>query len=555
MGRRRDHRTNDANPARTPAVRTGDGFDNLVAGLGLGQPNQLAQSGYIKANEVTRKRSTLEAAYRDSWVVGRMVDVVAEDMLREGIDLQAQLPPGDSEAFILYMRRLGVPARLGSAIKWGRLYGGALAVILIDGDDLEQPLRVENVQQGSFKGLHVLDRWQVTPSNETIREIGPMMGYPESYAVHTGPEGSQTLGAHIHHSRVIRFIGVELPYYERIREMQWGASVVERAYDRILALDSSTHGAANLMLRSYLRTIGIDRLREILAAGGPPEKALLKMFAMIRAMQTNEGLTILDKNDTFATHSWNFGGVYDALQAFSEQIAGATGIPLVRLLGQSPKGFSTGEADLRTYYDTISNQQEDDLRPAFEKLLPILARSLWGKPLPDGWNFEFPSLWQPSETDKSTIATQDAQSVAGLHAAGLIDESQALAEMRRGGKVTGRWTGITDEEIERAKTASSAPPVPGLEPDLEPGAIEGAATGPVAAGGDEPTPQEVSLNGAQVASMIEIVSKVGQGLLPRESGIEMLLASFPVSRAQAEQIMGSVGKGFVPAPSQAEASA
>lgn len=529
--------------------RTTDGFDNFVAGLGLGQPNQLAQSGYTKGNEVTRKRSTLEAAYRDSWVVGRMVDVVAEDMLREGITLKAQLKPGDSEAFTLNMRRLGVPGRLSSAIKWGRLYGGGLAVILIDGDDLEEPLRVEDVQQGSFRGLHVLDRWQVTPSNETISELGSMLGYPESYAVHTGPEGSKTLGAHIHHSRVIRFIGVELPYYERLREQQWGASVVERAYDRILALDSSTHGAANLMLRSYLRTIGVDGLRDILAAGGAAEKALHKMFAMLRLMQTNEGVTLLDKNDTFTTHSWSFAGVYDVLQAFAEQIAGATGIPLVRLLGQSPKGFSTGEADLRTYYDTIASQQEDDLRPAFEKLLPILARSLWGKPLPDGWDFEFPSLWQPSEPDKSTIATQDAQGVAGLHAAGLITESQALAELRRSGQLTGRWTGITDEEIENAKATETAPEPPEMESAMG----ESAATGPGAAGGDEPTPQEVSLNGAQVASMIEIVSQVGQGMLPRESGIEMLLASFPVSRAQAEQIMGSVGQGFVPSlPASAE---
>lgn len=548
MGRRRDHRTNDVS---TADVRTADGFENFVAGLGLGQSNQLAQSGYTKGNEVTRQRSTLEAAYRDSWVVGRMVDVVAEDMLRAGIELKAQLQPGDSEDFSLNMRRTGVPGRLGSAIKWGRLYGGALAVILIDGDDLEEPLRVEDVRQGSFRGLHVLDRWQVTPSLDTISELGPMLGYPESYAVHTGPEGSKTLGMHIHHTRVIRFVGVELPYYERIREQHWGASVVERAYDRILALDSSTHGAANLMLRSYLRTIGIDRLRDILAAGGAPETALLKMFAMIRLMQTNEGITLLDKNDTFTTHSWNFGGVYDALQAFAEQIAGATGIPLVRLLGQSPKGFGTGETDLRNYYDTISTQQEDDLRPAFERLLPILSRSLWGKPLPDGWDFEFKSLWQPSETDKSTIATQDAQSVAGLHSAGLVDEAQALAELRRSGHVTGRWGGITDGDIERAELAVNAPPVPGLEPGATEPATTGAGTG---GGGDEPTPQEVSLNGAQVASMIEIVSKVGQGMLPRESGIEMLQTSFPVSRAQAQLIMGSVGKGFVPATA-AEANA
>jgi len=279
------------------------------------------------------------------------------------------------------------------------------------------------------------------------------------YTVNTGTD---ELGLRVHHSRCIRFIGIELPYYQRITELHWGASVVERAYDRILALDSATHGAANLMLRSYLRVIGVDRLREILAAGGAAEKALLKMFAMIRHMPTNEGVTLIDKNDQFQTYNWTFAGVYDAIQAFAEQIAGATGIPLVRLLGQSPKGFSTGEADLRNYYDTIATQQDDDLRPAFERLLPILARSLWGRPLPDGWNFEFRSLWQPSETDKGTIATQDTQNVAGAVGAGLVTEAQALSELRDRSRLTGRWATITDEDIARAKSAETAPPPPEL---------------------------------------------------------------------------------------------
>lgn len=449
MARRKDYRPG--------GKRFTDGFENFTARLGLGQENALAGGSYQLGGEVTRNRSELESMYRSSWVVGRMVDVVAEDMVRGGLDIQAQMPPGDVDDLLRYMRRTSVPARLSNAIKWGRLYGGALAVILIDGADTSTPLDVQTIQQGSFRGLHVLDRYQVVPSTERITELGPMMGYPEHYSVYSADEA---MGLRLHHSRVIRHIGVELPYNQRQREQGWGASVAERAYDRILAMDSAIHGSANLMLRSYLRVIGIDRLREVLAAGGAPEVALHKMFMMIRQMQTSEGLTILDKNDTFSTHSWTFAGVYDAIQAFCEQIAGATGIPLVRLLGQSSKGFSTGESDLRTYYDTIATQQDDDLRPAYETLLPVLARSLWGKPLPDGWNFEFRSLWQPSETDKSTIATADAQSVAGLHAAGLLTESQSLAELRDASRVTGRFTGITDEDIKAAKATETAPPLP-----------------------------------------------------------------------------------------------
>jgi phage-related protein (TIGR01555 family) len=426
MGRRRDHRHGGKRA-------TTDGFMNFTARLGLGGDNTLAAGRYQPSGGITRQRQALEEMYRTSWVVGRMVDVVAEDMLRGGIDIQAQLDPGEVDQFLRYMRRMRVQSRLTDAVKGSRLYGGSLALILLDGENPAEPLDVGRVSKDSFRGLHVLDRHQVDPSHERITDLGPMMGYPEYYSVHTE---QQRAGLRLHHSRVIRFVGVELPYEVRLTENHWGASVVERAYDRILALDSATHGSANLIFKSFLRFIKVEGLRQILAAGGPAEQALTRMFEMIRRMQSNEGITLLDKNDDFGAINWTFSGIYDALQAFAEQIAGATGVPLVRLLGQSPKGFSTGESDLRTYYDTISTQQEDDLRPAYERLLPVMARSLWGKALPEGTTFEFRSLWQPSELERSQIATADAQSVAGLYSAGIITESQSLAELRDAGRVT-----------------------------------------------------------------------------------------------------------------------
>jgi len=73
-----------------------------------------------------------------------------------------------------------------------------------------------------------------------------------------------------------------------------------------VAYDSATLGAAQLMYRAYLRTIGIKGFREALAMGGATEAAVIKQFEYIRAMQNNEGLTILDSEDTFNTHTYSF---------------------------------------------------------------------------------------------------------------------------------------------------------------------------------------------------------------------------------------------------------
>lgn len=471
MSRRR-RRTADARTAdvRTADARVADGFENVAARIGLGQRNLLAASGYARTRGLGV--GELEEMYRTSWVVGRMVEVVAEDMVRAGISIQSQLPPDRIDALHRAWQAVGIPGRLADAIKWARLYGGAIAVLLVDGQDLEAPLDLDAIGQGDFRGLAVLDRHQVTPGDRTIDELGPMLGYPASYRVHD-VDGLAT-GQNIHHSRVLRFIGIELPHRQRRGEQGWGASVVERVLDRILALDSSTYGAANLMLKSHLRVVRVKDLRRILAQGGPAETALIKMMSMIGEVQSNEGLTLLDGDDEFAAHSWTFAGVYDALQAFAEQIAGATGIPLVRLLGQAPKGFGSGDSDLQTYYETILTAQEDDLRGAVSLLLAVLSRSLWGEASAD-LAFQFNPLAAPGAVEKSQIATADAQAVAALFSAGLIDEAQALVELRDTGRLTGRFAHIRDEDIARARADGTAPPIdeavpePGAEPVPEPG--------------------------------------------------------------------------------------
>jgi phage gp29-like protein len=57
---------------------------------------------------------------------------------------------------------------------------------------------------------------------------------------------------------------------------------------------------------------------------------------------------------------------------------------------------------------------------------------------------------------------------------------------------------------------------------------------------------DTALNGAQVTSLLEIVARVARGEIPRDTGIGLITAAFPINREKAELIMGSVGAGFVP---------
>ena len=451
------------------AAITRDGFANLVQRAGYGAENSMTAGTYVPSELLTRNRIKLEWMYRQNWVAGTLVDAVAEDMTRAGIEITGGMQPEDIQEMQAHLTQMGVWDGLLDTIKWSRLFGGCLAIMQIAGQDTATPLNVETINVGQFQGLAVYDRWMVQPDLTSLIKSGPMIGLPEYYSIVTsyGPDGNAVAyGSKVHHSRVIRFIGIKLPIFQAMTEQFWGESVIERLYDRLLAFDTATMGAANLIDKAHLRRIGIDGLREILSMGGPAEENLLKMFTYVRQMQTNEGITLLDKEDVWETSTYSFSGLSDMMIQFNQQLAGSAAIPLVRLFGQSPAGLnSTGESDLRIYYDSINSQQESRMRTPMETLLHVVHRSLFGTSMPKDVQFKFAPLWQMSSTEKSTNAKTNTETILGAYDSGLVTAELALKELRQQSDETNIFSNITDMDIQEA--AMAPPPVAPATPQEE----------------------------------------------------------------------------------------
>lgn len=444
-------------------ARTTDGYQNVFAKLGISSGDNLSSGGsYGFGGFITRNRTLLDAMYRTSWVVGKIVDTKAEDMIRAGIQINSDLDPKDTDIIQKKMISLNIWRNLTNTIKWGRLYGGCIAVILIEGQKMDKPLKIETVGKDSFKGLLVLDRWLVNPSlSNLVQEFGPDFGMPKYYDVIATSSVLPTMK--VHHTRVLRFEGIELPYLWKQAENLWSESVVERLYDRLLAFDSTTQGIAQLVYKAHLRTILVEGLRDILAAGGVMEAALIKQFDYIRLMQNNEGITLLDSKDQFVAHQYSFSGLSDVLLQFGQQLSGACEIPLVRLFGQSPTGMnSTGESDLRTYYDDINKLQVKDLHEPLLTIMRVMSMSVLSKPFPEDGSLTFNPLWQMQDKEKVELAKSIGDSLSTLYNFGILKRHMVLKELRQSSKLTGMFTNITDEEIAEAEA----------EPDLRMGEDE-----------------------------------------------------------------------------------
>ena len=80
------------------------------------------------------------------------------------------------------------------------------------------------------------------------------------------------------------------------------------------------------------------------------------------------------------------------LQAFLIICCAAADIPATRLLGREPTGMnSTGESDIRNYYDRLHADQKIRLTPALARLDEVLIRHTLGK-RPKEINYEWNSL-------------------------------------------------------------------------------------------------------------------------------------------------------------------
>ncbi len=485
MSKRKRRRALDKAPEPQPIrSRALDAFSNVLARLGAGTPNLLEGTEY-SLQRMSRDFNTLNALYRESWIVRRIIDVIPADMLKNWITITSGLDPDVEKRLSLTLRRTQLIDKLKRGMQWGRLYGGALGVMLVkhQGYDLSQPLQLDWIMPGDFAGLLIFDRWNgVNPSSELIEDISdPDYGYPKYYTV-TDPAGGGSVK--IHHSRVVRFTGNTLPFWEEIAEMQWGASVVESIFDELRKRDNVSWNIAQLTFMANIRVLKMQDLGQLLAATDNESQAeLLRTLEAQNMLLNNMGMQVMDAADGLETHQYTFGGLADCYQQFIMDISGAAEIPVTRLFGRSPSGLNaTGESDLQNYYDMIAEKQESYLRPILNKVLPPFIISTLGS-LPDDFDFEFDPVAEPTDKERADLAKCGTDNVVAAYNAGLISQRTALKELKQQSERTGVWTNITDEDIERASDS--------VEPPGEMGGMFG---------GEEPIEPQVSASVRQVKS-------------------------------------------------------
>ena len=256
----------------------------------------------------------------------------------------------------------------------------------------------------------------------------------------------------VHHSRIIKMIGRELPGYERLAENYWGASELEHAFAELRKRDDTSANIAFLIFLANVRVFKQDGLSQLISIGD--QEAASKVVDAMRKqnmLMANTGTLALDKDEDFQMQGFSgFDGLNSIYESFMLDIAGAAEIPVDKLFGRSPTGFNGGAETLQNYYDSLQEKQETDVREPLERLIKIITMSTIGE-IPDDLELVFNPIRRPADLERADLMEKMFRPVADAYGSNMIDKATALKELKQQSPLVGMWTNITDEMIDGAE--------------------------------------------------------------------------------------------------------
>lgn len=219
----------------------------------------------------------------------------------------------------------------------------------------------------------------------------------------------------IHPSRLVRFVGAPNPDEELATNTQfgWGDSVLTAKLEAIKNADATAANIASLIFEKKVDVISIPGFMQNMADPKYEQQMLARMQLAMVAKGIN-GTLLLDKEEEYESKNADTAGLDRLIMSFMQLASGAADIPMTRLLGQSPAGMnSTGQSDLRNYYDHISEEQELSMTPAMAALDECLIRSALGARPPEIF-YTWSSLWQTTDSERAEIGNKNADTIQKL---------------------------------------------------------------------------------------------------------------------------------------------
>jgi phage-related protein (TIGR01555 family) len=377
------HKTADAktaSPTRHSREIREDGWKNVASGLALAKD----KNNYTHSTMgIILPDKELESIFIDDGLGSRIVKLLPDDMFREGWDYDFPEKEEDdvkkiADIYMDVMETIGAVSKIKEGFYWARLHGGAVLLIgALDGQPLDAPLKPRRIR--SFEYLRVIDRSDIEFSKIRFQfdPEKPRYGLPEFYPISFATPQGGTEVREVHHSRIIELHGSKVPAGATTllsqEQRYWGLSVLQNVDEYLKIVGGSIAGLGHLLHEFSVGKYKLANLMDILSQpdGEKLIKDRMEIMDLTRSVFHSE---FFGEGEDFTRENITFTGIPEVLYNIFMLVSACTGYPITRLFGVSPAGLnSTGEGDMRNYYDMVRALQRSDAEPIVARLAEIIS--------------------------------------------------------------------------------------------------------------------------------------------------------------------------------------
>lgn len=364
------------------------------------------------------------------------------------------------------IKQLKVRKHLRRCAEYRKAYGGAAMLLgLNDGEDPTMPVDLAKLQ--SVDWIAVLRPREVMVSSYYRDPLKENFGEPKFYWVQRETKGSVVAPrVKVHASRMVRFDGVSTSERTRAMNNGWGDSIFTRLYP-ILADFQGGWAASSALLQDFAQAVfkmkGLAELL-LLKDGG---KVMLERAKAIDLSRSVARAMMIDETEEFERKTTPITGLAELLDRWCNLLAAAADVPVTILMGEAPAGLNaTGESDLRSWYDSLAAEREEEYEAPLEILLRYVFLSANGPTdgtEPAEWSIGWKPLYQLTELQEAERNAKQAEADKTYIDATVITPEEVAISRFSGPKYSMRT--VLDQEA-RSVEPPKGPNVPLPDPSL-----------------------------------------------------------------------------------------
>lgn len=397
-----------------------DTMTNFVTNLGVQGKDKGRASSF---SELLISEQELTAIYKQGGIGGKIIDCVAEDLGRVWRTLS--LKDGDIDPLKDFYKQINLRMSIVNMKRWSRLYGSAVMILEIEGDDPQDELVLETISPSKpLSGLRIEHRHDLATVDTDL-----VTGRPLSYQV------SRT-GEVFHPSRIVGPMdGIQMPVSVMRRNGGWGESVLGRAYNSLLTEETTAHALNHIVSEAKTDVIGVKDLSQFFD-GGSKQSKFEQRWHMANQMKGLLNLLLIDDGmETFqtASNATTISGLGPVLQQLANRISAIVDIPMTRLYGSLASGLSTsGATNQQDYYDMLSAQREMSIDPLLRFIDVLGMLSVYGSVQP-GFGYTWKPFRELSVPEQADVDNKDAMTAQTYINAGVVVPGHVAKRVKENG--------------------------------------------------------------------------------------------------------------------------